>query len=170
MGCCFSIKDNHHRGTNCRPYKECSITAAQILAIVAFVFSVPSTILTGFTFWIAGIVFCSIVLIMNIVGLVLFQIPWCCRKGCCFLNGAAGVAVFLSVSMLVISIYAALVFDNSFLPLGYIIGTLGAVGAILWAVAATQMFVFVRSGRHAEWEKEHNERASDVGVAEQSDA
>ena len=91
-----------------------------------------------------------LVLIINIVGLVLFQIPWCCRQRRCFLFTAGCFAAFLSLSMLTITIVTALESSIYFSVEGWIAFAFGVVGAILWTVAASLTFFFVWSDRQAE--------------------
>ena len=140
-----------------------SLIAAQSVAIAAFVISIPALFLTWFllpfypiNIGISYEILPPVVLVINIVGLVLFQIPWCCRQGRCFLFTAGCFAVFLSLSTLIITIFAAVECSIYFSVEGWIAFAFGLVGAILWTVAASLMFVFVWSDRQTELEQERN--------------
>ena len=103
-------------------------------------------------------------LVINIIGLVLFQIPWCCRKGRCFLYTAGGFAVFLSLGMLALGITMVFYF---YVPL---ICAFAVVGGILWAVAATLIFVYVGSYAESEQAQQPNNNNADVELVEQQQA
>jgi len=99
-------------------------------------------------------------LVINIIGLVLFQIPWCCRKGRCFLYTAGGFAVFLSLGMLALGITMVFYF---YVPL---ICAFAVVGGILWAVAATLIFVYVGSYAESEQAQQPNNNNADVELVD----
>ena len=99
-------------------------------------------------------------LVINIAGLVMFQIPWCCRQTRCFLYTAGGLAVFLSLGMLVLGITMVSYF--------YVTLTcaFAVVGGILWAVAATLTFVYVGSYAESEQAQQPNNNNADVELVD----
>jgi hypothetical protein len=187
MGCCKNNNDNNIRADDrsipegvdpcchisgrrcmCLPYDDAWTIAAQILAILAFCVS-----------WIWWATF-----IANIAALVMFQLPWCCRQNSGSLYGSAAVAFFNALAMIGLGIYVLVVWKDvsDCVPFyGYTYtsssfyndycheeawGAIALVCAFLWGAAAVCMFCFVKSGRHALWEKRHI--PSDAELAEAS--
>ena len=147
------------------------LTTAQSLAIVAFCFSIPSVVLAfllggfGLYSFVASYVVLAILLAGNIVGLVLFQIPWCSQKGPGFLYTAGGFAILLTAAMLYVGISEGLYLQYSFLTI--ISCVFGVVGAIGWVVAAVLTFLHVRSVKQAESEQEPSKPQADPDVEAQ---
>jgi Zn-dependent protease with chaperone function len=143
----------------CLPYDDPFMITAQILAILAIFFS--------WVWWPT--------LIINIVGLVMFQVPWFCRQTEGVLHGSAAVAGLTALCQLGVGIYLLVAFrfpkksdcikfelksNSSRFPNDYcseeIWGTIAIACAVLWAAAFGCLVHFVRSGRHAKWEKYHS--------------
>ena len=143
------------------------------MAIAAFVFSIPSTVLAWILLLVympdtvAAQVILALLLAINLVGLALFQIPWCCQKGPCFLYTAGGFAVILFLAMLALGLAVGPILGYSV----YMIITcaFGYASAICWAIAAVLMFIYVRSVKQAESKQEpnNNKAASEVDLEKQ---
>ena len=104
--------------------------------------------------------FLSNVILVNILGLTLIQIPRCCRKGRSFLRYTGIGAIFVSLTMLIVGMVTAHIAYVSDETVGYILCLFAIVGGILWAVAAIQMCVLGT---------ECNAGGSDVELAEQQE-
>jgi hypothetical protein len=184
MGCCNKIKEDDRdypkgvqpccggvRGKRCfcLPYNNPWMITAQILAIVAMLFS-----------WVW-----RPTLIINIVGLVLFQVPRFCCQTEGLLHGSAAAAGLTALCQLGVGIYFLVDFRwwrtrtqecEPFLLRSYreyggydreyghvpqdcreeVWGTIAIVCAVLWTAAFFGCLVhFIRTGRHAKWEKRH---------------
>jgi len=178
MGCCN--KDNNPENPEdlesccrvqgprcmCLPYDDVFVVASMVLSIIAFLIS--------WIWWVTWLI--------SIVGMVLFQLFWCCRqpKATPYLSAAA--AVVSSLLSLGSGIYVLIAFRNTrhcspfdmynYGELNdpqYIDNTddyynrdrcyegkwasIAFVCAALWATIAGFMIYFVHSGRHAKWEK-----------------
>jgi len=112
--------------------------------------------------------------IVSIVGLVLFQIPWCCRQKEGVQYGSATTAGVMALCHLGVAIYLLIVFSDKtwcepFTSVAFkdwrpendwcreeVWATIAFVCAALWAGACGCLFHFVRSGRHAKCEKKYS--------------
>lgn len=143
-----------------RPYDDAYLIASQLLAILS--------LSVAWIWWATGIV--------NIVGMLLFQIPWCCRqrKGALYITVAVGALT--SLSMLGLGLYILFYLQyasdcyafsgdirfgrkdwcNEILWASIAFGC-----AAIWGAATHCMLVFVRSGRHAKWEKYYSTNVED---------
>jgi len=144
------------------------------MAIAAVVFSILSTVLAWILLavymldTVAAQVILALLLAINLVGLVLFQIPWCCQKGPCFLYTAGGFAVILFLAMLALGLAVGPTVGYSVYMI--IMWAFGNAGAICWLVSAVLMFVHVRSVEQAESKQEQANKdnaASDVDLKKQ---
>lgn len=146
-----------------RPYDDAWVISAQILAIVA--------IFLSWMWWVTFLV--------GIGGLVMFQLPWCCRQNKGAMYGAVAIATFVSLSNIGLGIYCLVAwkhvtdcypFDMSSYTSTYIRegedeprdwcqeeawAIVAFVCSAFWLATAVCMFVFVKSGRHAKWEDKH---------------
>jgi hypothetical protein len=174
MGCCKNNNQNDNRdypeGVKpccsvrgrrclCLPYDDPWMITSQVLSIVAFFLS--------WIWWAT--------MIISITGLVLYQVLWCCRQRGGPLYGygtAAGVCFLASLGS---GIYLLVVYSDktwcepfTFYAFEWDDGspsdfcreevwaTIAFVCAALWAGACGCLVYFVRSGRHAKWEKKHS--------------
>ena len=110
-------------------------------------------------------------MILNIGGLVMLQIPWCCRQSKGGLYATAAVATFNSLTQFGVGIYFLVwgkryegwcdPFTLYFSQMDYdycqedIWASIAYVCAILWAISAICVISFVRSGTHAKWEEKY---------------
>jgi len=177
MGCCDRESNNvdapdgidrccNVRGKRCMclPYDDAFFITSQILTIVALFLS-----------WIWWVTF-----LVSIVGMVLYQVPWCCRQNAGALFGSAMAAALAAAGSLTVAIYVLVAwrnrtwcnpfvflsddypFDNSYYDYCQeeAWGSIAFVCAFLWAAASGCMMYFVFSGRHAKWEGKHSGSAS----------
>jgi len=150
----------------CLPYDDAFVIASMVMPMVAVL---VSWVWYG-TFWI------------NIVGMILFQLFWCCRQHKVTLYLSVVVAAIASLSSMGAGIYVLVALRNkrgcypwnlySWGELNdpqYIENTddyykrdicqevtwasIAFVCAALWAITAGCMLYFVHSGRHAKWEE-----------------
>jgi len=161
---CCSVKG---RKCLCLPYDDPWIITAQILTIVSVFFA-----------WIWWATF-----FINLAFMALFQILWCTRMRSGPLYSHVAVAVLSFVGNMIVGIYVFVnwkkksycyvwdwwVSDDDWRDDDFYKypnnghedckqiawGSVALVCAVLWAAAAICMFVFVKSGRHAKWEKKH---------------
>jgi len=145
-----------------RPYDDPWLITAQILTIASIGFA-----------WVYWVTF-----VVNLVGIALFQIPWCARMRSGPLYGHAVIAGVLSVANLIVGSYILESWkakrycdpfyfytndwfydddsrnwpnvDNCYEKTWFAIAF---VCALLWASAMGCMIWFVKSGRHAKWEE-----------------
>jgi hypothetical protein len=165
---CCSVRG---RRCFCLPYDDPLMMTSQILSIVAVFFS--------WAWWLTFII--------SIVGMVLIQIPWCCRQRGGFLYGSAAAAGVTALCSLGAGVYVLVAFrlpkKNSCEPWSLsamydddddwfdddlytskdsdncreeVWGTIALVCTALWAAAFGCLVHFVKSGRHAKWEKQHS--------------
>lgn len=176
MGCCCCVDENEPelpegiepccniRGPRCMsvPYKDKFLQFAQfipIFTIIPSLLTVPTTL-------------------VSLLGLIVFQFPWFCRQNWVTIYVSVVVAVACSMSSMGFGIYAYLYFFDAqrcdFWPLerwgdtneyqsdscpdSFFVMTCLFI-SVLWAFAAGCMFHFVKSGRHAKWEKYHTNKA-----------
>jgi len=104
--------------------------------------------------------FVSNVIVANILGLILTQIPRCCQRGRSFFTTTGMGAIGVSLTMVVVGMMTAHLAYVSHQTIGYILCPFAIVGGILWAVAAIQMCVLG---------SECNAGGSDVEMAEQQE-
>ena len=104
--------------------------------------------------------FLSNVILVNVLGLILIQIPRCCRRGRSFFRYTGIGAIFVSLTMLIVGMITAHIAYVSDETVGYILCPFAIVGGILWAIAAIQMCVLGT---------ECNAEGSDVEMAEQQE-
>jgi len=178
MGCCNKIKEGDRdylegvepccvRGKRCvcLPYDDPFLMTAQILTIVAVFFS--------WVWWVSFII--------SFVGLVLYQVLWCCRQNGGSLYGSAAAAGVTALSHLGAGIYVLVAFrfpkksfcspfdlwstksdyHNNDYCREKLWATIAFVCTALWAAAFACLVHFVRSGRHAKWEKQHSPGCDD---------
>jgi len=140
----------------CLPYDDAFFITSQILTIVALFLS-----------WIWWVTF-----IISIVGMVLYQVPWCCRQNGGALFGSAMAAALAAAGSLGVGIYILIVWRNKTwcYPFDFWTddypgtdycqeetwGSIAFVCGFLWAAASGCMIYFVKSGRHAKWEDKHS--------------
>lgn len=152
---------------NTRPYDDPWIITAQILTIVSCFFA-----------WVWWATF-----FINLVAMTLFQILWCTRMRSGPLYSHVTVAVASFAGNLALAIYVLVHWRKKSYCDPWVMwasnddyvddfykypnngheyckqiawGSVALVCAVLWAVACICMFVFVKSGRHAKWEKKHS--------------
>mmetsp|Transcript_14267 Transcript_14267/g.33211 ORF Transcript_14267/g.33211 Transcript_14267/m.33211 type:complete len:191 (+) Transcript_14267:140-712(+) len=142
----------------CVPYDDAGFITAQLLAIAAFVVS-P-------VFWGA--------FAASVIGMILFQLPWCRREEAAAFYRAAVAAAVASLVAVGAGIYALAVFPTKTECGVFTFGTRGTnlrynvddcpeevlagiafACAGLWCASAWLAVWFVRSGRHATWERRH---------------
>jgi hypothetical protein len=180
MGCCNKIKEDDReypenvqpccggvRGRRCLclPYDDPFMITSQILTIIAVFFS--------WVWWVSFII--------SIVGLVLYQVPWCCRQNGGPLYASAAAAGVTALCHLGAGIYVLVAFrypkKSSCSPFDFysyksdyhnndycreeVWGTIAFVCTALWAAAFGCLVHFVRSGRHYKWEKQHSPDCDD---------
>jgi len=179
MGCCCCVDENEPelpegiepccniRGPRCisKPYKDDILMLAQSISFLTIFFSM----------------FTAQTAILSLLGMIMFQIPWFCRQNWITMYVNVVVAVVCSMSSLGFSIYAHLYLSDAvectFWPsldapsadtYSYrrydscdeiLLVLTSLVSSVLWAFAAGCMFHFVKSGRHAKWEKYHSDKA-----------
>ena len=157
-----------------RPYDDPWIITGQILTIVSVFFA-----------WI-----CWVTFIVGFIGLTLFQLLWCVRMRGGILVGQAVIAGLTSVANLGIAIYALVAWRKKRYCEVFVWYTndyyydddtrnwpntdychektwfaIALVCALLWAGAAFCMTWFVKSGRHAKWEKKYvNSSTTEVEI------
>jgi len=151
------------------PYDDPLFVTAQILSIV--------TLFVSWIFWGSFIV--------NVVAVILVQIPWCCRQSSGTLYTTFAVAVTACLSSMGVGIYVLEVFDdklncypwdlsnwghqddlikNDFAECKYQTwAAIAFVCAFLWMIVSVLLAFFVSSGRHARWEEKHSDAAGDDG-------
>lgn len=158
---CCSVRG---RRCFCLPYDDAWVISAQVLTIIA-----------TFLSWIWWVT-----MIVGIGGLVMFQLPWCCRQNGGAMYGAVAIATGVSLAMMGVGIYCAVVWktvtdcypfemysytstyirEGQDAPRDYcqeeVWAALSFVCSALWLAAAVCMFRFVKSGRHAKWEANHS--------------
>jgi len=159
----------------CMPYDDVFVMASMVLSIIAFLIS--------WIWWVTWLI--------SIVGIVLFQLFWCCRqpKATPYLSvAAAAVSSLFSMGS---GIYVLIAFRNKAWCSPFDLYNYGELNdpaynvnhywnrdrcheetwaiiafvcAALWATIAGIMIYFVRSGRHAKWEKARSEPASNMNA------
>merc|ERR1711935_501827 len=144
------------------PYDDAYFITAQILAIVALSIS--------WVFWGAFIV--------SGIGMILLQIPWCCRQNAAVMYSSFAAAVVSALSSIGVGIYVMVVWEDqsdcyawdfchwndpgSKVYCQYKVwATIAFLCAALWIAAAGLLLYFVNSGRHAQWEEKYNATAND---------
>lgn len=149
---CCSIRG---RRCVCMPYDDAYLIAAQVLAI----FSTS----VAWIWWPTGI--------LNIVGFILFQIPWCCRQTPGALKVSVTVAALTCLCMVGLGLKILFLWSEAsdcyvftgdlYYPGKYghtdwcneLLWAILAFGcAAIWGAATHCMIVFLASGRHAKWE------------------
>lgn len=173
MGCCCCVDENEPqlpegiepccniRGSRCMlvPYKDKCLFLAQFISL----FTIFPSIFTGPTF------------LLNLVGIIMFQIPWICRQNWITIYVSVVVAVTCSMSSMGFGIYAYLYLryakECAYWPLDgpgrvmyddcdeSLLVFSSSISSVLWAFTAGCIFHFVKSGRHARWEKYHRDKA-----------
>lgn len=151
---------SHEDFLSLRPYDDAYLIAAQLLAI--------SSLSVAWVWWATGIV--------NIVGMLLFQIPWCCRQRRGAMYFMVAVGALTSLSMISLGLY--ILFDLQYASECYAFSgdieygkkdwcneilwaSIAFVCAVIWGAATHCMLVFVGTGRHAKWEKYHSTNVED---------
>jgi len=147
----------------CLPYDDGFMISSQVLAIVAVFLS-----------WIWWVTF-----VISIVGLILFQIPWCCRQSRApmYISAvAAGLAAMLSMGSgiyVLIAYYgvshcSTFVFDSYSYESDWcrekLWATIAFVCTAVWVAAFGCLVYFVESGRYAKFEKKYSARYANRGV------
>jgi hypothetical protein len=141
------------------PYDDGWAITAQILTIVAFILS-----------WMWWPTF-----LISIVGMVLFQILWCCRHSKSMIYASVVVAEVCSLAQLGVGIFALVVWHektecypfvmitNDYSGYDYcdedIWASVAFICATLWAASASCMLFFACSGHHARWEEKYVNKA-----------
>jgi len=147
----------------CLPYGDCLMITAQILAFVATSLS--------WVWWPT--------LVVSLIGLAIFQLPWFCRQSRFLIYATAVVGMICSLASLALGIYVSIVFSDRHLcdvyslDSGYwhpsswnfykqldvcreeIWASIAFLCFGFWATAAILMAYFVKSGRHAVLEEKH---------------
>jgi len=121
-------------------------------------------------------------MILNVGGLVLLQLPWCCRQNKCALITTAAVAAANSLVQIGVGIYVLdnwkskgwcdpFIFytddDNSYSDwcTEEAWGSVAIICGVLWAWSAICVSWFVGSGMHAKWEEKYLAEAATSVVA-----
>ena len=142
--------------------------AAQITAIVSVFLS-----------WVWWVTFC-----ISLIGLALFQIPWCCRQTQGTVYGSVAIAggialVNMGVGIWILVKWKTVSYCKPFNPYVYgdiygddiyyrekdecaeeAWGSIAMFCGFLWWVVAGCMLYFVRSGRHSKWEALHSKSSA----------
>jgi len=126
-------------------------------------------------------------MILNVGGLVLLQLPWCCRQNKCALITTAAVAAANSLVQIGVGIYILdnwkrkggcdpFIFytddgigDSQYWVADYCAeeawGSVAIICGMLWAWSAICVSWFVGSGMHAKWEEKYLTEAATSVVA-----
>lgn len=166
IGSCCGV---HGQRCTCLPYTDRYMILAQCFAILA--------LLVSWIWWVTHL--------MNLVGMTLYLLFWCVRSSRAGLYAAVGVGIANALASVAVGIYVVLVWslnrscmplfwdsnvvfepyedDDYFFP-GYFNryhchwkawAGMAFANALLWAGAASCVWRFVRTGRHAVWEGKH---------------
>lgn len=162
---CCGGNDRKKRICMCLPYDDPYIITAQILSLVAFVFSW----IWWASFFVSGI------------ALVLFQVNWCCRRSRVGLLTSHIISVAAAVLCICAGVYALIewknqkfchvfiiVSDDDYIYDGdkcteQIYATIAFFDAALWLATAYFTIKFVTSGRYAKWEALYSNTTDDDG-------
>jgi len=143
----------------CIPYDDAYMIAAQVMAILS--------VSVAWIWWPTGL--------LNIIGFILFQVPWCCRQT----SGAMKVSVFVAaltcLSMVGLGLKILFMWSEAsdcYVFTGDLYYSRGknrsdwcpellwaviAFGcAAMWGSAMICMLVFLASGRHEKWETHYS--------------
>jgi len=140
----------------CLPYDDAWVIASMVLSIIAVCIS--------WIWWVTWLI--------SIVGMVLFQLFWCCRQPKATPYLSVATATVSSLLSLGSGVYALIAFGNKTWCAPFSMESYGDtnddyardrcdeerwaiiafVCAALWATIAGFMIYFVHSGRHAKWE------------------
>ena len=143
----------------CLPYNDPWMITAMILSIVATCIS--------WVWWVT--------LIISLAGIAMFQIFWCCRNSCGTMYAAFAVALVCSLAQLGVGLYVSYAFENKMYCSAFDLETdtwqndcykklwaaIAYICGILWVVVAFCVLHFVKSGRHAKWEKTYCNEITD---------
>lgn len=186
MRCCNTEENDHPDGIEpcchvrgpccmCLPYDDAWMISSQVLAIVAFCLS-----------WIWWGTF-----LISIIGLTLVQLVWCLRLGSGPMYAPFVAMVITTLSSVGTGIYCFVVLrrtrycsvfsfwaddfvDDDFFDYcaEEVWGSIAIASSALWLASAICILVFLKTGRHAKWEKKHCEEANtpsaDVELAEET--
>lgn len=185
MSCCNKNKNNNHANINrsvpegidpccnvsgrrclCLPYDDFFMITAQILSIVSV-----------FVSWVWWVTF-----LISLIGMSIIQIIWCCRQNRSMILASAAVAVASALTSIGVGIYILINWSDESYCYTFVLdayhyggendyceegkwGTIALVSGVIWSLVSVCIIHFVRSGRHALFEKHH----ADAG-AENSNA
>jgi len=153
----------------CLPYDDPFAITAQIFSLLAVFIS-----------WIWWLTFS-----LGMLGMVLFQLLWCTRMSSSAIYGHVAIASITSVINLLVAIYVivawrdrngcfpfSLMADDDSYDWSYYYDctekvwfVIALICALMWATAAACLFYFVKSGRHAKWEKKFLPSSNNEAVA-----
>lgn len=181
MSCCNKNKNNNDANTNrsvpegidpccnvsgrrcmCLPYDDVFMITAQILSIVSVFIS-----------WVWWVTF-----IISLIGMSIIQIIWCCRQNRTMVLASAAVAVASALTSIGIGIYILIDWSDETYCYTFILdtyddgyggdyceegrwGTIALVCGVIWSLVSVCIIHFVKSGRHALFEKHHAEAGAE---------
>jgi hypothetical protein len=157
----------------CLPYDDFFMITAQLLSIVSV-----------FVSWVWWVTF-----LVSLIGMSVIQIIWCCRQNQSMVLTSAAVAVASALTSIGIGIYILIVWSNESYCYTFVLnayhydqqiyyddyvddrqydhceeakwGTIALVCGVIWSLVSVCIIHFVRSGRHARFEKHHAEAGTE---------